>query len=93
MTEQTKQRILQTIRGKIKQHYKKTWCGYLTPIEAKLLLEEGIRPNKSCEYQFKDLIELIRKGDSSPRWFYFELGKFNAHTSPTRGSRQQVAFI
>lgn len=59
---------------KIKRHYKRTWCGCLTPSEILALIAAGVRPNYS-ESDVDRFKELQAKGDCSPRWFYFELGK------------------
>jgi hypothetical protein len=63
---------------KIMRYYDQ-WCGCLTPSEILALVENGI-----CDYDetWIDYAKQMRaKGDCSPFWFYFKLGKLKDNPS------------
>ncbi len=58
---------------KLRRFYKDIWVGYLTPCEIIAIVADGARPE--CKQKFEWAQEQIKKGESTPTWFYFKLGK------------------
>ena len=71
-----KHEIVNIAKAKIRLFDKKTYCGCLTPSEFLALAKAGVRARK------EDIAKATRykqKGDSSPSWYYFELGRLELY--------------
>jgi len=58
---------------KVHRHLRTEWVGYLTPAEIVALVKAGARPQDAMDLSRNE--EYVRKGDSSPGWFYFQRGR------------------
>lgn len=68
-----KNRTLRIAKSKVKHLTKQTYCGHLTPVEFLALVKAGILShNESTDVPYAELY--VKKGDSTPRWYYFDLG-------------------
>lgn len=74
MSAESHQSNLKRASFKIKRHFKRTWCGYLTPSEFLALVKEKIQPRD--KHDIERAKQYAQVGDGSPAWYYFELGSF-----------------
>lgn len=67
-----KNKTLDIAKSKVRSFYKRTYCGHLTPSEFLALVKAGIQASPA---DISDAERYKSKGDSSPSWYYFQLGK------------------